>query len=104
MTSGNLSVNDKMDENVNLNDDKVYIVKYSFKLTGETSKNKYIKQRINVSGDATSSFTLSGLSKQIEANPSGGYYELQVAINNSDSTTDWCNASNFDKLLPDGNM
>ncbi len=90
-TSGNLSVNDGMDQST------VYIGKYSFKMTGETGKNKYIKQRINVSGDAASSFTLSGWSKQVGADSNGGYYDLQVAINNSDGTTDWTNASNFDK-------
>jgi len=90
-TSGNLSVNDKKDQS------EVYIGQYSFKMTGETSKNKYIKQRINVSGDANSRFTLSGWSKQVGANPNGGYYSLQVALNNSDTTTDWSNANDFGK-------
>lgn len=88
--SGNLSTSDVMDPN------EFHIGQYSLKMTGETSKNKYIKQHINTSGDAISSFTLSGWSEQVGANPSGGNYELQVAINNSDGSTDWSNASNFD--------
>ncbi len=68
---------------------------YSFKITGQSGINKFIRQRINLSGNGNSRFTLSGWSKQVGANPSGGYYELQIAINNTDGTTDWSNANDF---------
>jgi RHS repeat-associated protein len=96
-TSGNLSVNDGMDQNVNAGDDKVYSGKYSFKITGESTKSKYIAQHINFSGDAASKFTLSGWSKQSGANVSGGSYALQVAINYTDNTVDWSFANDFSK-------
>jgi RHS repeat-associated protein len=95
--SGNLSTNDGIDQNVNAGDDKVYAGKYSFKLTGEKTKNKFVKQRLNVNGDANSRFTLSGWSKQEGADLNGGYYNLQVAINHTDGTTDWSNANDFSK-------
>jgi RHS repeat-associated protein len=96
-TSSNLSVNDVMDQNVNSGDDKVYIGKYSFKLTGEDTKNKFIKQRINMSGDATTPLTLSGWSKQTGADVNGGAYTLQIAVNHTDGTVDWSNANDFSK-------
>jgi len=96
-TSGNLSVNDEMDQNVNVGDDKVYVGTYSMKLTGEQGKNKFVKQRINISGDANTRFTLSGWSKQVGANVNGGSYLLQVALNHTDGTVDWSNANDFSK-------
>ncbi|WP_251032308.1 RHS repeat domain-containing protein [Mesobacillus foraminis] len=79
--SSNLSTNDGIDET------QAFIGTKSFKLTGEAQKNKYIKQRINLSGDQNNGFTLSGRSKQEGANPDGGYYSLQVAVNYTDGTT-----------------
>jgi RHS repeat-associated protein len=100
-TSNNLSVNDKVVQNVNPGDDNVYIGKSSFQMTGETTKNKYLKQRINLSGDANTKLTLSGWSKQVGADPNGGYYSMQVAINYSDGTTDWDYGNDFDKKAAD---
>ncbi|MGJ3195876.1 DNRLRE domain-containing protein [Peribacillus frigoritolerans] len=96
-TSNNLTANDKIVQNVNPEDDNVYIGQSSFQMTGEAGKNKYIKQHINVSGDANTEFTLSGWSKQVNANPNGGDYALQVAINYKDGTTDWDFGNDFDK-------
>jgi YD repeat-containing protein len=101
VTSSNLSVNDKIVQNLNPEDDNVYIGQSSFQMTGESGKNKYIKQHINVAGDANSKFTLSGWSKQVGANPNGGDYALQVAINYKDGTTDWDYANDFDKNIQD---
>ncbi|WP_260472071.1 DNRLRE domain-containing protein [Bacillus canaveralius] len=100
-TSGNLSMNDKIVQNVNSGDDNVYIGKSSFQMTGEAAKNKYLKQRINLSGDANTKLTLSGWSKQVGTNPNGGYYSMQIAINYTDGTTDWDYANGFDKAASD---
>ncbi|WHX59892.1 DNRLRE domain-containing protein [Peribacillus frigoritolerans] len=97
VTSSNLSVNDKVVQNENSEDDNVFIGKSSFQMTGEAGKNKYIKQHINVSGDANSKYTLSGWSKQVSANSNGGDYAIQVAINYKDGTTDWDYGNDFDK-------
>ena len=94
-TSTNLTTNDKIVQNVNSGDDKVYIGKSSFQMTGEAGKNKYIKQRINISGDANTKLTLSGWSKQVGADPNGGYYSLQMSINYTDGTVDWDYANDF---------
>ena len=56
-----------------------HIGSYSYKITGQGGVNKYIKQRINFSGDANTKLTLSGWSKQSGANASGGNYLMQVA-------------------------
>lgn len=101
ITSNNLSINDKIVQNVNPDDENVYIGKSSFQMTGEAGKNKYIKQHINVSGDTNSEFTLSGWSKQESANANGGDYALQVAINYKDGTTDWDYGNDFDKTATD---
>lgn len=78
-----------------------FVGSYSFKITGQSGVNKYIRQRINISGDGNNRFTLSGWSKQTGANVAGGYYALQVAINNTDGTTDWSNANDFSKTRSD---
>ena len=75
-TSGNLSANDKIIQSINPDDDIIYIGNSSFQMTGEAGKNKYIKQRINISGDATTPFTLSGWSKQVGADANDGAYEM----------------------------
>lgn len=100
-TSSNLSLNDKVVQNVSSGEDNVYIGNSSFQMTGEAGKNKYLKQRINVSGDANTKLTLSGWSKQVGADPNGGYYSLQLAINYTDGTVDWDYANDFDKTESD---
>lgn len=100
-TSNNFSSNDKIVQNVNSDDDNVYIGQNSFQLTGESGKNKSIKQHINLSGDQNTQLTLSGWSKQSGASTSGGYYALQVAINYTDGTVDWDYANDFDKTRTD---
>ncbi|WP_240620220.1 DNRLRE domain-containing protein [Peribacillus acanthi] len=81
--SSNLSANDGIYQNAT-GEDNVYVGSYSLKLTGEKTKNKYIKQRINLSGDATTPLTLSGWSKQLGADYNGGSYVVQVQINYTD--------------------
>ncbi|MEH7130795.1 DNRLRE domain-containing protein [Neobacillus drentensis] len=101
-TSGNLSANDKIIQNVNQSDDNVYIGESSFQMTGETGKDKFIKQHINISGDANTKLTFSGWSKQVGANPNGGDYALQVGIHYTDGTAfDWTNANDFSKTASD---
>jgi hypothetical protein len=68
-TSGNFSASNRMDATAA----NVYVGDNSFKITGESGKNKYIKQRIHISGDSNTKLTLSGWSKQEDANPNGGY-------------------------------
>ncbi|WLR51865.1 DNRLRE domain-containing protein [Bacillus tianshenii] len=89
-TSGNLAAADGLDTT------EVYVGSNSFKLTGEAGVNKFVKQHLNVSGDSNSSFTLSGWSKQQNANVNGGYYNIQIAIRHTDGSTDWSNANIFD--------
>lgn len=84
----NLSANDKLDENAGSEDDKVYKGTKSFKITGQAGKNKYIKQRINISGDQNTDLTLSGWAKHEGANPSGGKYTLQVQVNYAGGTSE----------------
>ncbi|SMB93700.1 RHS repeat-associated core domain-containing protein [Desulfonispora thiosulfatigenes DSM 11270] len=76
----------EMDQLLYPEDDKVHSGKYSFKVTGEAGKNKYIKQRIYISGDANTNLTLSGWSKQEGASISGGNYTLQVEVNYTDGS------------------
>jgi RHS repeat-associated protein len=100
-TSGNLSsTNDGIDKNVNSGDDKVYTGTYAFKLTGEKTKNKYIKQHINLSGDENTPLTLSGWSKQIGADANGGNYVLQVQLNYADNSVGTF-ANDFSKTSED---
>ncbi|MBM7616427.1 RHS repeat domain-containing protein [Alkaliphilus hydrothermalis] len=70
---------------------------HSFKVIGEAGKNKFIRQRINLSGGPNTKLTLSGWSRQVVANPNGGNYLMQVAINHTDGTVDWNNANDFSK-------
>lgn len=42
-------------------------------LLGNLEKINIIKQRIHISGDSNTKLTLSGWSKQEDANPNGGY-------------------------------
>lgn len=98
-TSGNLTVNDRVYQKTGSLDDNVYNGNYSFKMTGEAGKNKFIRQNIQMSGKAGDKFTLSTWSKQVGANPNGGLYNIQVAINHTDGTQSWANANNFDKTV-----
>ncbi|MCM3068244.1 DNRLRE domain-containing protein [Priestia flexa] len=93
--TSNLSTNDGIDQT------QAFVGSKSFKLTGESQKNKYIKQRINISGNENNRFTLSGWSKQEGANSTGGYYSLQVGIHYTDGTVDWSNANDFNKTVED---
>jgi|GEM_PF-643385 len=93
-TSGNFTANDKLVQDA-------LVGAYSLQITGQSGVNKFIKQKINISGDASTPLTLSGWSKQVGADPNGGYYHLQVAINHTDGTTDWSNANYFSKTASD---
>jgi RHS repeat-associated protein len=90
-----LSTNDGLDNT------EAYVGKYSYKLTGEAGINKSIKQSIPISGDQNTRLTLSGWSKQVGADPNGGYYNLQVAINYTDGTVGWNNANDFNTTVTD---
>jgi len=97
--SGNLTSADGRDQNITSTDSKVYVGNYSFKLTGETGKNKYLAQRLMLSGDSSTKMTLSGWSYQEGANPNGGYYALQLAVNYTDGTTDWRFGNDFSTTM-----
>ncbi|WP_243292303.1 DNRLRE domain-containing protein [Bacillus sp. FJAT-47783] len=94
-TSSNISASDVMDTT------NVYVGQYAYKLTGESGKDKYIKQHIDISGDSNTKLTLSGWSIQQGADPNGGYYALQIAINHIDGTTDWDFANDFSTTKTD---
>ncbi|MBM7616442.1 DNRLRE domain-containing protein [Alkaliphilus hydrothermalis] len=96
-TSGNFTTNDKIYTKADVTDENVLEGQHSFKITGESGKNKFIRQRINLSGGPNTKLTLSGWSRQVGANPNGGNYLMQVAINHTDGTVDWNNANDFSK-------
>jgi len=93
-TNGNLTANDGMIAKVNPDD--VYTGQYSFKITGEAGKTKYIKEHLPISGDANTKLTLSGWSKQVGANPSGGFYTLQVDVHYTNPVNTQIFANDFD--------
>jgi len=93
--SWNLTAEDGLAQNIDPEDDNVYFGNYSFKIKGETTQSKYLKQNIDISGNAGEKLTLSGWSKQIGADSNGGTYGLQVAVNHTDGTTDWRYANSF---------
>jgi YD repeat-containing protein len=97
--SGNFSPADGRYQMVDSTDTRVYVGTQSVKLTGESGKNKYLAQRLLLSGTATTKLTLSGLSYQEGANPAGGNYALQLGINHSDGTVDWQFANDFNKTM-----
>ncbi len=90
-TSGNMSEKDGIDSQSS------FVGGNAYKISGEAGKNKYLVQHLNISGDSTTDFTLSGWSKQENIDPNGGNYEVKVKINYSDGETDWTNANSFDK-------
>lgn len=98
-TSGNFVSADGRYQITDSTDTRVYIGDNSFKLTGEKGKNKFLTQRILLSGDATTKMTLSGWSYQEGADPAGGYYLLQIAINYTDGTVDWRFSNDFSKTM-----
>ncbi|MEH6908907.1 DNRLRE domain-containing protein, partial [Neobacillus drentensis] len=98
-TSGNVTSADGRYQKTDSMDPRVYVGNDSFKLTGEKGKNKYLVQRIPLSGDANTKMTLSGWSYQEGADPAGGDYALQVGINYTDGTTDWRFANDFSKTM-----
>lgn len=60
--------------------------KSSLKITGNPLKGKYAKQRIQLSGNAGDTFTLSGWNKTIGASSTGGCIRAFVFLNNTDGT------------------
>lgn len=90
-TSNNLTASDRLVTDAA----NVYAGRASFALTGEAGKNKFLVQRLNVSGNANTPLTLAGWSKQAGANPAGGAYQLQVAINYTSGATDWSFANSY---------
>jgi YD repeat-containing protein len=84
-----------------LNTTNVFVGNQSFEINGEANTKKSIKQHLDISGDSSTGFTLSGWSKQEGADQNGGYYNIQMAINNSDGTIDYTNAIDFNKSKTD---
>ncbi|UOO43825.1 DNRLRE domain-containing protein (plasmid) [Priestia megaterium] len=82
---GTLSSNDGIDKT------NSYSGKNSVKLTGQNGVDKFVRQEIDVNGKSGQEFTVSGFSKAESPNPSGGNYNLAVAINYTDGTTQWVN-------------
>ncbi|MGD9568538.1 MAG: RHS repeat-associated core domain-containing protein, partial [Sedimentibacter sp.] len=89
-TSGNFTSNDIIDTS------ERHIGANSMKITGESGKNKFITQHINISGDSNTKLTLSGWSKQVGSNETGSYL-MQVAIHYTNGTTDWL-GNNFSRV------
>jgi hypothetical protein len=91
----NLSMNDGLYTTAS----NIYVGQKSMKLTGENGVNIYVRQRVQVSGDANTQLTMSGWSMQEGADPNGGYYAMQVAINHTDGTVDYNNANDFNPSI-----
>ncbi|NMD72144.1 RHS repeat protein [Bacillus sp. DNRA2] len=98
-TSGNLSTADGRYQLAESNDTRVYVGTQSIRLTGESGKNKYLAQRVLISGAALTKLTLSGWSYQEGANPVGGSFALQLGINHNDGTVDWQFKNEFSKTM-----
>ncbi|MGD9570034.1 MAG: DUF6531 domain-containing protein [Sedimentibacter sp.] len=90
VTSGNFTSNDIIDTS------ERHIGANSMKITGESGKDKFITQHINISGDSNTKLTLSGWSKQVGSNETGSYL-MQVAIHYTNGTTDWL-GNNFSRV------
>jgi RHS repeat-associated protein len=89
-TTANTTIYDGRVANTNPPEDEtIFDWDYSYKFKGEKGKNKYIKQHVEVNGDASTPLTISGWSKQEGADPAGGAYNIQVAVNYLDGTTGW---------------
>jgi YD repeat-containing protein len=69
----------------------------SFKIVGAPGVNKALYQNIPLSGDQSTKLTLSGWSFADNPNPSGGWYVLQLRIDNADGTTDWSFSNDFSR-------
>jgi RHS repeat-associated protein len=91
-SSGNLSAASDGTDNSD-----PYVGSYDLKLTGESGKNKYITQHINLLGTTDTRFTLSGWSKQIGATTSGGNYLMMVRLNDSNGNPLEWHGNDFDK-------
>jgi RHS repeat-associated protein len=98
-TSGNFITTDGRYQKTDITDPRVYVGSNSFQLIGEKGKNKYLTQRIILSGDSNTKLTLSGWSYQEGADHNGGYYLLQVAINYTEGPPDWRFANDFSKTM-----
>jgi RHS repeat-associated protein len=68
----------------------------SIKLTGKRGVDKFVRQELNVSGKSGQEVTVSGYSKADSPTKSAGVYQMDVAINHTDGTTQWINGD-FDK-------
>ncbi|WP_026688344.1 RHS repeat domain-containing protein [Alteribacter aurantiacus] len=73
-----------------------YARKQSVKLTGQRNIDKFVRQEVQVNGKAGQKITVSGYSKVDNPTPNAGPYQMNVAINHTDGTTQWVNGD-FDK-------
>ncbi|WP_313427638.1 DNRLRE domain-containing protein [Siminovitchia terrae] len=73
-----------------------YMGNKSIKFTGKRGVDKFIRQEVSVNGKAGQEITVSGFSKVISPTASAGPYQMNVAINHADGTTQWVNGD-FDK-------
>ncbi|MFC9598740.1 DNRLRE domain-containing protein [Peribacillus butanolivorans] len=73
-----------------------YTGKKSIKLTGQRGVDKFVRQEVSVNGKAGQEITVSGFSKANSPTASAGPYQMNVAINHTDGTTQWVN-DDFDK-------
>ncbi|MGC4379155.1 RHS repeat-associated core domain-containing protein [Fictibacillus sp. Mic-4] len=72
-----------------------YAGKKSFKLTGKRGVDKFVRQELPINGKAGQEITVSGFSK-VDSPTASGQYQMNVAINHTDGTTQWVNGD-FDK-------
>lgn len=68
----------------------------SIKLTGQSGVDKFVRQELKINGTAGQEITVSGFSKATSPTASAGPYQMNVAINHTDGTTQWVNGD-FDK-------
>lgn len=89
-TPSTLTASDGIDKNT------AYTGNQSIKLTGQRGVDKFVRQELNVNGKSGQEITVSGFSKVNSPTKSAGSYQMNIAINHTDGTTQWVNGD-FDK-------
>lgn len=87
---GTLTTSDGLDATT------TYVGSQSIKLTGQRGVDKFARQEVDVNGLAGQEITVSGFSKVTSPTATAGPYQMNVAINYTDGTTQWVNGD-FDK-------
>jgi RHS repeat-associated protein len=87
---GTLTTSDGIDSTT------AYAGSKSIKLTGQRGVDKFVRQELKVNGKAGQEITVSGFSKVNSPTATAGPFQMNIAINHTDGTTQWVNGD-FDK-------